>query len=415
MSLLKTSLLNFIAVGIRLVSMLVLNKILALEIGPNGYGLVGQLQSAITSISAIGSAGVGTGITKYTAEYHLIKDDQRKTWVAAFFLGFICSIFVSTFLILFRNYLSLKLFNTGQYSNILVWVALCLPLYVLNTYLLAVINGFKEVELFVGANVANSLIALTVTGIFTWHSGLEGALVALAINQSITCIATIFLVRNKSWFKFRYLIGKPSGIFIIRLSQFGLIAISTSVLGPLSLIFVRDLLIENSGLAAAGYWEALNRISNLYLMLITTPLSVYYLPKLSELSEKNELMRELRQGFSVLVPVTICMALLVFLLKDYLILILFSKDFSVMKDLFMWQLVGDVVRVCAWLFSFLLISKAMVKEFILVESFVTLTFIAMAQILITESGVFGLTVAYALNNFIYLILLIIVVSSKMKF
>lgn len=414
MTLIRTSLLNAIAVGIRLISMLVLNKILALEIGPNGYGLVGQLQNAITSITAIASAGVATGVTKYTAEYNSHREKQRDIWVTASFLGFIFSLLVATLLIIFRNEFSLKLFKTDEYADILIWVAACLVLYVFNTLLLSIINGLKEIGLFVVANIANSLVALIVTGILARLYDLEGALIALAINQSIACIATIFLIQKKIWFRYANFVGRPSSATILKLSQYSLMAVATSVLGPISMIVVRDMLISNAGLSAAGFWDAMTRISNLYLMLITTPLSVYYLPKLSELKNKVELRSELTRGLALLVPLTMLLALVIYFLRDFIIALLFSDEFMPMKDLFFWQLIGDVVRVTAWLFSLFLISKALTKEFLIVETFVTLTYILLSHQFIKHYDVLGVTIAYAANNFIYLLLLLSVVKLSLR-
>ena len=414
MTLIRTSLLNAIAVGIRLISMLVLNKILALEIGPNGYGLVGQLQNAITSITAVASAGVGTGVTKYTAEYNNQRNKQRDIWATASFLGFILSLLVATLLIFFRNEISLKLFKTDEYADILIWVAVCLVFYVFNTLLLSIINGLKEIGLFVAANIANSLIALTVTGILARLYDLEGALIALAINQSIASIATIFLIRKKIWFRYDNFVGRPSIATILKLSQFSLMAIATSVLGPLSMIVVRNMLIVNADLSAAGYWDAMTRISSLYLMFITTPLSIYYLPKLSELTDKVELRSELTRGLSLLLPLTILIALVIYIFRDLIIALLFSDAFMPMVDLFFWQLIGDVVRISAWLFSFYLIRKALTKEFIIVEIFATLTFILLSQQLIKNYDAVGATIAYAVNNFIYLFMLILAVIFSFK-
>ncbi len=190
--------------------------------------------------------------------------------------------------------------------------------------------------------------------------------------------------------------------------------VATSVLGPLSMIIVRDILIGSAGLSAAGYWEAMTRISSLYLMLITTPLSVYYLPKLSELTNKMELRSELTRGLVLLVPLTILIALVIYIFRDLIVALLFSDDFMPMKDLFLWQLIGDVLRVTAWLLSFFLISKALTKEFLVLETFNALTFIMLSNELIKAYSSVGVTIAYAINNLIYLFLLTLVVILSFK-
>jgi PST family polysaccharide transporter len=414
MTLIKTSLLNLIAVGARLASMLVLNKILAIEVGPNGFGLVGQLQNAITSIVAIGSAGVGSGVTKYTAEHNNSLPNQRQIWVAASALGLFFSLFASAGIIVYRNELSLKLFKTSEYQDVLVWVAACLVLYVLNSLLMSIINGLKEIETYVLANIANSFLALIITGFLATFYELRGALIALAINQSFACAATLLIVRKKYWFKLYNFIGIPSIEVISLLFRYSLMAIATSVLGPLSIILVRDMLISDSGLSAAGYWEALTRISNLSIMLITTPLSVYYLPKLSELAHKEDLLHEIRQGIYLIVPLSLFISMAIYFARDLLITILFTDDFVVMSDLFFWQLVGDVIRVAAWLFSYFLISKALTRQFIIVEVVCTVSFVLLSGLLIQTQGVAGVTIAYAVNNAIYLLILVSLVHRILR-
>ena len=48
--------------------------------------------------------------------------------------------------------------------------------------------------------------------------------------------------------------------------------------------------------------------------------------------------------------------------------LLFSSDFLPMLDLMLWQLVGDVIKIGSWIVSFMMISKAMTREFIIIEA-----------------------------------------------
>lgn len=49
--------------------------------------------------------------------------------------------------------------------------------------------------------------------------------------------------------------------------------------GPISMIVVRTILTNNFSLEDAGYWQAVNRISEAYLAVLTTALTVYYFPE----------------------------------------------------------------------------------------------------------------------------------------
>ena len=51
MTLVKTGFLNAIAVAIRILSSIVLNKILAIYVGPSGYAIIGQFQNLVTMLT----------------------------------------------------------------------------------------------------------------------------------------------------------------------------------------------------------------------------------------------------------------------------------------------------------------------------------------------------------------------------
>ena len=76
MQLIKTGLLNSIAVSIKLLTLLGLNKILAVYVGPAGYATIGQFQNAVQVITSLSSTTLSTGVTKYTAQYY--ENEQRQ-------------------------------------------------------------------------------------------------------------------------------------------------------------------------------------------------------------------------------------------------------------------------------------------------------------------------------------------------
>ena len=104
----------------------------------------------------------------------------------------------------------------------------------------------------------------------------------------------------------------------------------------------------------AGWWEAMNRISNVYLMVITTSFSIYYLPRLSEIKEISELRYEIFKCYKVIIPILLSGLTLVYLLRHFVVMILFSPDFYPMESLFIWQLLGDFFKISSWLLAFLI-------------------------------------------------------------
>ena len=69
MTLIKTSVLSFIATAIKMLSMLAINKAVAVFIGPTGLALIGQFQNFTQLGMTVAQGGINAGVTKYTAEY----------------------------------------------------------------------------------------------------------------------------------------------------------------------------------------------------------------------------------------------------------------------------------------------------------------------------------------------------------
>lgn len=84
---------------------------------------------------------------------------------------------------------------------------------------------------------------------------------------------------------------------------------------PLSQLIVRTYVISQLSIDEAGLWESVVRISNMYLMVITSSLSVYYLPTISEISN-NKVYPEIIKSLKTILPIVISLGAGVFLLED---------------------------------------------------------------------------------------------------
>ena len=144
MTLIRTSLLNAIAVAIKMLTLLGLNKILAIYVGPSGYAVIGQFQNAMTMVMTFAGGAINTGVTKYTAEYHESENDQHKVWQTALRISLLFTLALSIFLGLFSQWLAEILLKDAAYGSIFLWFSVTLVFFVLNSLLLAIINGKKK-------------------------------------------------------------------------------------------------------------------------------------------------------------------------------------------------------------------------------------------------------------------------------
>jgi len=401
MTLIKTSLLNGIAVVIKMLTLLGINKILAIYVGPAGYAALGQFQNAIQMITTFASGAVNTGVTKYTAEYYEDEKKQRAVWRTAGTISVIGSVLTGLLVIFFRKPLAGWFLKDESYSGVFVWFAVTLVFFVFNTLLLAILNGKKEIHRYVIANIAGSLFALIVTSLMAIQYGLYGALVALAIYQSLAFFVTFLLCYQASWFKLSYMFGGIDKDSAKNLAKYTAMALTSAACVPISHILVRNHLGDTLGWEVAGYWEAMWRLSAAYLMLVTTTLSVYYLPRLSELKETAAIKREILQGYKIILPVAAACGLCIYLLRDFIIRTLFTADFASMQVLFAWQMTGDIFKIGSWIIAYLMLAKAMVKIFIVSEIVFAASFYILTVLFTSEFQLEGVAIAYALNYMIY--------------
>lgn len=414
MTLIKTSLLSSIAVVIKMLTLLGINKVLAIYVGPAGYAALGQFQNAVQMITAFASGAINTGVTKYTAEYYADEEKQQEVWRTAGTIALIGSVVTGLVVALLNKQLAGWFLKDESLGGVFLWFSATLTLFVLNTLLLAILNGKKEIPRYVAANIAGSLFALLVTSVMAKYLGLYGALVALAVYQSLAFFVTFAITYKASWFKICYLVGRIDKQSVRILANYTAMALTSAACVPISHILIRNHLGGTLGWDAAGYWEAMWRLSAAYLLLVTTTLGVYYLPRLSELKHSAELRFEIIQGYKVILPVAALCGLVIYLLRDFIIRVLFSVEFYPMEKLFAWQMVGDTLKIGSWILAYLMLGKAMVKLFIVSEIVFAALFFFLTVIFTGSMGLTGVAVAHAANYLIYWAVMAFVVARMLK-
>lgn len=414
MTLIKTSLLNGIAVIIKMLTLLGLNKILAIYVGPAGYAALGQFQNAVQMITTFASGALNTGVTKYTAEYYEDEARQHSVWRTAGTIALIGSLTTAVLVIIFNQHLAGWFLKDESMGSVFTWFAATLAFFVFNTLLLAILNGKKEIQRYVVANIAGSLFSLIVTSVMAIQLGLYGALVALAIYQSLTFFVTLLLTYKAPWFKFRYLLGRVDKQAAKNLAKYTAMALTSAACVPVSHILIRNHLGETLGWDAAGYWEAMWRVSAAYLLLVTTTLSVYYLPKLSELHELSDIKREIMQGYKIILPAAVVCGLAIYLLRDFIIRVLFTADFAPMESLFAWQMVGDTLKIGSWILAYLMLGKAMMKLFIASEVIFAVMFYGLTLIFTKTMGLEGVALAHSVNYMFYWVSMVLLIKHNLN-
>jgi O-antigen/teichoic acid export membrane protein len=407
LKLIKTSFFSAIITFIRIASSFVASKVVALFTGPAGIALIGQFSNFITIALTFANGAINTGVIKYTAEFEGDEQRLKKLFSTSLKISIYSSSVFGLILLSIATYISQWLFHSSLYVNPLRVLGVTIILYALNLLLISILNGKKQIKTYALVNTVGSIVGLVFTVVLVYFYKITGALYALVLAQSIVFFVTLVMVIKSSWFSRSYFNRPFDKETARKLSSFSLMAIISALTVPVSQIVLRNMVISKLGINDAGYWQGMMRVSDGYLLLVTTSLSTYYLPKLSSLHNDDDLRKEIYQGYKIILPVVFVSCLLIYCLRFFIIHILYTKEFEAMSELFAFQLIGDFFKMAAWVLAYLMLAKAMTKAFIITEIAFSISYVLLGYVCIHLFKLNGITIAFAINYFIYLIIMIV--------
>jgi len=388
---------------IRIASGFVANKVVAMFTGPAGVAIIGQFANFVSIVLTVSNGAINTGVVKYTAEYDESEFKQKKLLSTALKISIGCSVFFGSLLFLLASYFSDLILKTSIYENAIRVLGLTIIFYSLNSLLISIINGKRQIKQYTIVNTLGSVIGLVFTVVLVYFYKTEGALYSIVLSQSVIFFVTMFFVIKSDWFNWNYFKRPFSVDLAKKLGGFSMMALVSVFTAPVVQILLRNMVISKVNLDAAGYWQGMMKVSDGYLLLITTALSTYYLPKLSSLKNDKDIRAEMFYGYKIIMPTVFVGCSIVYFCRFLIIKLLYTNSFVNMQELFLFQLIGDFFKIAAWLIAYLMLAKAMTKLFIITEIVFSLTYLILGYICVDIFGLIGITIAFAINYFIYFV------------
>lgn len=402
----KITSLNSFSVVLKIGIGLITSKILAVFVGPSGMALVGNLRNFLTSLENISTLGFQNGIVKYTAENEKNNSELQKIVSTVLISLTIVALLLSGILFFTASFWNEKIFgNNTEYLLIFKVLALVLPTYGLSIFLIAVINGLGKFQKVIWINIIGNIIGLLTSFFLILQFKTTGALLAIIIAPALLFVVTLYLLQKEIQFLQFVKFGFFDFKIVKNLSSYSLMALASSVFGPFVFLAIRNHIIQNLGIEQAGYWETITRISTYYLMFVSTVLSVYFLPRLSKVQNNLEAKSIIWQFYKFILPVFILVLTILYFARFFVVKLLFTEEFLPVTDLFFWQLLGDVFKVCSLILGLQFFAKKMTSAFIIAELF-SLSVLYFASLYFMKIfQIEGIVIAYAFQNFIYLVVL----------
>lgn len=400
---------------IKLVFGFVQNKVLALVVGPGGFGIWSLYNSFIVMISSFSSIGIDQAGVRQIAINADDNDKIKNTiWVfkkSILFFSFLFSIIV----FISSEYLSFKLFGDISYSLGLRIVSFSVLLNSLTQSNYSILNGLRKIKKLALSQILG-VIFTTIVSILFISIYKERGIPYFIILSSIA----LFLISSYFVDKEGFLIFKLEKLSFF--SEFlGLIKLGVGITYSAIIVAISTTLIQvylrsNFGLEVLGYYNASFTLSNIYIGVILSAMGVDFMPRLSKIIDNpvkvNSLIeQQLNLG---LIAASFGVCFVIFLAKD-LIQLLYSKDFLDGISILKWQILGVFMRVISFPLGYYLIVNKMTLKYVIVQS---VLWFGNYSLLVVFTKLFGYNVIglnYLISYCLYLFILIKFTRKSLNF
>jgi PST family polysaccharide transporter len=391
---------------VKILSGIILNKIIAVYFGTAGIALLAQFQNFTGILTSFSTGSVQTGVVKKIAE-----NDNRghriKIWTSAsvliLFLSFLCTVIVFSF----SEQLSESIFFDKKYTSVIQIFSLSILFYAANIFFISVLNGMHEIRKFTFVNMSLSVTPIIIAPFFIVYFQIKGFFIALILSQLIVFLLSYVLILRKYDFNFFRINIKDFNIGIIKnLLKFGGVTFLSGVMLSLSMLFVRSMIVESDSIESAGIWESAYKIAVYFNLVFILPLSIHYLPKFSSMVNVKEINLEIKLILKVLLFPLLCTVIFMNFFGLEIVELLYSKDFLPVGEILTLILVAEIFRIIGNLYETYFQAKQLFSKIIYINICFALLFIILIAGLhyLSSLSLLSVAKAYLLSNLIYLIL-----------
>ena len=183
---------NIIGNGFALIASVVIARLL----GKDVFGMYGLIRTTLLSVGVFSTFGLGYSATKFVAEY--IKDQPnrvrsiiRNIMQITLFTGFTFALLFFVFSKHIATYL-----ETPTLYCAIRYLAVIVIFNSITTTQISILAGFKKFRAVARINLINGIFMFVCSTVFTYYFSLSGALLALLLSQSLSCVQNYIETRK---------------------------------------------------------------------------------------------------------------------------------------------------------------------------------------------------------------------------
>lgn len=359
-----------VASASNIITGIVRTKIFAIILGTFGVGVISQLSNFSGLVLFISTIGIPIGVTKFVSQWEKegkwneINEIVFKSTLILVILGLVFLILS----VVFSKQISYIILDSDTYAIPVILIACSFPLSLVITILDALVRGLKNFNLYVKISIICSILGLAIGLIFVIFYNILGFSLSILSYPIFSLIIYFYFFKKEKVIDFKKLL-----IFDFKFSdalksilKLGFASLVLGLLDQLTILLIRSMIVKNIGIESNGIYQCVTGISNNYFSLFYMSLGAYILPILSEMNDNNEMNREINDTYKLTLLGIVPIIAGTFILRKFIIVILYSTKFNPASDLMIFNFAGDYFKALSWILGAWLIPRSKFKLWLII-------------------------------------------------
>jgi O-antigen/teichoic acid export membrane protein len=379
-----------LSTAVRLASGLIIFKFLASQFGPSTFGLLTQVMGIAAIFYMFAGGGIANGIIRNISAAP--SEFERKRWMSA---G--TTITVASSVALAAIAIVLALFDGGiifgepSLAPVFVGIAAAQVPVGFGHLILAYFSGIGDIRTFAAVQIVANVLSLLLLVVLVVGLGRVGAISGLVAAPAVIGVVGLwYFFRRVGHIRIAWL---PP--LLKNLLSYGAVMASAVTAVPIAQLLIRIDMSERLGWIAVGYWQAVAKLSDAYMLFVGVIIINFLLPQLSKRHNSEDALRMLLRWGGLQLGMFVIASGMIYFVRDYLLLAVYSKQFLIASNLVLPQLVGDSLKVTFLLLQYYFMSRQQMFVIFVSELILGLALYTLYLVLVPAYGIVAPIYAYA--------------------
>lgn len=386
--------------GVQVVSNLcsvVLNKLVAIWIGPAGMGLFSIFNSAVDMLRSGTSLGLRTSAVRDIAEASGAGDSQRLARIIAVVRRWAWFISVFGAITTLALAPTLSKWSFGNYDHLWDYVLLsCVLMF--NGFAnseLAILQGLEKLKRLANASLLGTVMGLALSiPLFYWFRINSIILSFVVYHAALLVAALIYRHKGSAPVKVTNREAVREGSSFVKL---GLLMTLSEFITMLFNYIFSAYLNRVAGTEVVGFYQSGYSLVGRYIGLVLTALTMEYYPRITRVCHSRMRTRVFVSQEINIVMLCLLPVIAMFLIaREWIVSLLYSAEFHAIIPYISFAVIGTVLRAYSMFLAYVIVARGDGKVYIITETLSVLTGFGLNVLCFHLWGLKGLGIAFCL-------------------